>query len=179
MEPPQTGEFVTWNKHSIYNCVELCIPNNPVLLSKLVYSFKEINNSFYKLTWNIRISVSGIQFFLIWHVPCWPVLIDMGDRYLRIIIVLHQNIKNTNLALGGIVIVLMETSKTWPSSFGAHFVRTKAIFVYVQTLFLVYFCVLLDTLYAVLSSFCKAIWHVLSSSIKSTTFGMCCSRVPL
>lgn len=46
MEPPQTEEFVTWNKHSIYNCVELCIPNNPVLLSKLVYSFKEINNSF-------------------------------------------------------------------------------------------------------------------------------------
>lgn len=90
MEPPQTEEFVTWNKHSIYNCVELCIPNNPVLLSKLVYSFKEINNSFYKLTWDIRISVSGIQFFLIWHVPCWPLLIDKGDRYLRIIIVLHQ-----------------------------------------------------------------------------------------
>lgn len=109
MEPPQTEEFVTWNKHSIYNCVELCIPNNPVLLSKLVYSFKEINNSFYKLTWDIRISVSGIQFFLIWHVPCWPLPIDKGDRYLRIIIVLHQNIKNTNLALGGIVIVLMET----------------------------------------------------------------------
>lgn len=37
---------MTWNKHSIYNCVELCIPDNPVLLSKLVYSFKEINNSF-------------------------------------------------------------------------------------------------------------------------------------
>lgn len=54
-----------------------------------------------------------------------------GGRYIRIIIVLHQNIKNTNLALGGIVIVLMETSTTWPSSFGAHFVRTKAIFVYV------------------------------------------------
>lgn len=145
MEPPQTEEFVTWNKHSIYNCVELCIPNNPVLLSKLVYSFKEINNSFNKLTWDIRISVSGIQFFLIWHVPCWPLLIDKGDRYLKIIIVLHQNIKSTNLALGGIVIVLMETSTTWPSSFGAHFVRTKAIFVYVQTLFLVYFWVLLDT----------------------------------
>lgn len=46
MEPPQTEEFVTWNKHSIYHCVELCIPDNPVLLSKLVYSFKEINNSF-------------------------------------------------------------------------------------------------------------------------------------
>lgn len=80
MEPPQTEEFVTWNKHSIYNCVELCIPDNPVLLSKLVYSFKEINNSFYKLTWDIRISVSGIQFFLIWHVPCWPLLIDKGGQ---------------------------------------------------------------------------------------------------
>lgn len=32
---------MTWNRHSIYIYVELCIPNNPVLLSKLVYSFKE------------------------------------------------------------------------------------------------------------------------------------------
>lgn len=121
---------MTWNRHSIYNYVELCIPNNPVLLSKLVYSFKEKNNNFYKMTRGI--SVSGIQFFLICHAPCWPLLIDKGTD---IFIVLHQNIKNTNLALGGIVIVLMEASKTWPSSFGAHFVRTKARFVYVQMLF--------------------------------------------
>lgn len=30
MEPPQTEEFVTWNKHSIYNCVELYMyPKQP------------------------------------------------------------------------------------------------------------------------------------------------------
>lgn len=67
---------MTWNRHSIYNYVELCIPNNPVLLSKLVYSFKEKNNNFYKMTRGI--SVSGIQFFLICHAPCWPLLIDKG-----------------------------------------------------------------------------------------------------
>lgn len=144
MEPPWTEEFVTWNRHSI----ELRIPNNPVLLSKLVYGFKEINNSFHKM---IDVRYLNIFFWnpILPYMPCTLLApIDwQGDRYLRIIIVLHQNIKNTNLALGGIVyiIVLMEISKTWPSSFGAHFVRTKAIFVYVQTLFLVYFCVLLDT----------------------------------
>lgn len=145
MEPPQTEEFVTWIKHSIYNCVELCIPNNPVLLSKLVYSFKEINNSF--INWREISEYLFLESNSSWYdmYPVGPYWLTKGDRYLRIIIVLHQNIKNTNLALGGIVIVLMETSTTWPSSFGAHFVRTKAIFVYVQTLFLVYFCVLLDT----------------------------------
>lgn len=144
MEPPQTEEFVTWNKHSIYNCVELCIPNNPVLLSKLVYSFKEINNSF--INWREISEYLFLESNSSWYdmYPVGPYWLTWG-RYLRIIIVLHQNIKNTNLALEGIVIVLMETSTTWPSSFGAHFVRTKAIFVYVQTLFLVYFCVLLDT----------------------------------
>lgn len=53
-------EFVIWNKYFIYNCVELCILNNLVFFFKFVYSFKEINNSFYKLMWDIWIFVFGI-----------------------------------------------------------------------------------------------------------------------
>lgn len=81
MEPPQTEEFVTWNKHSIYNCVELCIPNNPVLLSKLVYSFKEINNSF--INWREIFEYLFLESNSSWYdmYPVGPYWLTWGQIY--------------------------------------------------------------------------------------------------
>ena len=67
------------------------------------------------------------------------------DRHHKIIIVSLQIAESTYLPLEGNVIVQTDDHQILTLQFGAHLVGMKAVFVYVLVLFLVNFCVLLDT----------------------------------